>query len=100
MEFEYQHLVGDHATCTGRLIRYSDHWTEYNPNDESCATVATSFVETGSDDTFFYISDPNRNMTDRVPKQGGDVYWSVGRIEPDTAARAQWTSVYHARRVR
>jgi hypothetical protein len=96
-EFSYEHLVGS-VTCMGKLAKYSDHWTELNPKDTSCATDTTNFKESGSDDNYYYIWDPNRNMTDRVPKQGGDVYWSVGRIPPDQAAQQQWTSVYHATR--
>jgi hypothetical protein len=96
-EFKYEHFVGS-VSCTGRLAKYSDHWSEFNPKDIACATDTTNFKEIGSDDHYYYIWDPNRNITDRVPKQGGDVYWAVGSIPPDQAATQSWQSVYHATR--
>jgi hypothetical protein len=69
---------------------------EFIPNDSSCNEVRVDFVELGSDEQHFYIYDPNRNLTDRIPINGGGVEWILGKVPLNDGHKEGWEPVYQA----
>lgn len=100
ISYEFDHFTNE-KLCKGKLAKFqkdSEHiWSEFIPNDAACTPVRVNFVELGSDDTYFYTYDPNRNISDRIPKAGGNVFWITGKIRTDKLPAEGWSPVYEAR---
>jgi hypothetical protein len=70
---------------TGKFLSEGDlHWVEYHGSE------TYSFVEVRRDLTSIYLRDESRNMSVRLPLQGGWSTWQLGSLQ----AEAKWFTLY------
>jgi hypothetical protein len=99
--FSYPIVTPDGTACNNGSIEKTTHggWLEFIPSDSDCHTQVMSYMELGQDEAWFYIYDAARNMTARVPKNGGNVNWLRDKVYPYQAASKPWNSSQPVNRI-
>jgi hypothetical protein len=98
IQYTFEAFTGDGTLCkNGTITRNTPTtWIHLEPEGTGCTLGNRKFLylDLGSDSGSYWVYDINRNMTFRLPKQGGALVWTPGRIAPEPEDRRSWSSVY------
>lgn len=90
--YSYSVITEDGKKCNnGRIEKKpAGGWVELIPAGADCHKQPIGYAELGQDNGWFYIFDAGRNMTARIPRATGNVYWVIGKVYPYGASSTQW----------
>ena len=82
----------DFTGCTGSFDKANGVWTESSPDDAACDVAFGKYVDLGSDENWYYLYDPGKDKTLRLPKLGGPLNSIEGKLPPNGADSRKWDS--------